>query len=402
VIEDPLARMLAPLAVGELFATHWDREALHVRGDAARFAALFDVQDWRSRRGLGVIDAARVGTDGVQQQRRITIDEIDAALDGGETVCADVSARVEALQALRDRFATGSEPAFAKLYASPTGAGFAMHMDAHHVFVLQLEGRKRWTYSPRPVVGAPLLGGKIIGGRAVHTFPADGVPIVGDDGQPLASPRSDDLVTVELVPGDCLYLPPGSWHTTRALEPSVALSVSPPRAPALAFVLRMLERQLARVPVLRRDLVRRSDDAGPLAIEVRSAIDASLAAIAELAGGLDRRVLHRAWALQAFAAERAVPAVDPAPAVLRRSDRLAHAGPFEWLVAPVDGGELVCLYQRGAEWTLPIDARGFIEALARHPSFAAEDAMAWDRRLDWNGTRDFLAQLLAAGIVERC
>ncbi|HWB82178.1 MAG TPA: cupin domain-containing protein, partial [Nannocystaceae bacterium] len=347
--------------------------------------------------GLGAVDAARVDAGGVQHQRRITIAEIDGALAAGETVCADVSSSVHGLQALRDRWVPATEPAFAKLYASPTGAGFAMHMDAHHVFVLQLEGRKRWTYSPRPVVAAPLVGGKLVGDRAVHTFPRKGVPIVGDDGRPLAPPRSDDLVTVELVPGDCLYLPPGSWHTTRALAPSVAVSVSPPRAPALPFVLRMLEQQLARIPALRRDLVRSTNDTGPLSIETRRAIDAALAAIAELSGGVDRRLLHRAWALQAFAAERAAPAVEPV--ALRRTDVLAHAGPFEWLVAPIDGAELVCLYQRGAEWTLPIDARGFIEALARQRSFTAEDAMAWDRRLDWNGTRDFLAQLVAAGIL---
>lgn len=399
MIEDLLAHMIRPLAVGELFATHWDRAALHVRGQAERFAELFDVADWHARRELGVVDAARVDASGVQHQRRIAADDIDAALAAGETVCADVSSRVHGLQALRDRWVPASEPAFAKLYASPTGAGFAMHMDAHHVFVLQLEGRKRWTYSPHPVVTAPLVGGKIVGDRAVCTFPRDGVPIAGDDGRPLAPPSSDDLVTVELVPGDCLYLPPGSWHTTRALAPSVAVSVSPPRAPALPFVLRMLEQQLTRIPALRRDLVRSTNDTGPLAIDPRRAIDAALAAIAELAGGVDRRLLHRAWALQAFAAERAIPAVAATPTALRRTDVLAHAGPFEWLVAPVDGSELVCLYQRGAEWTLPIDARGFIESLAQHRSFAAEDAMAWDRRLDWNGTRDFLAQLVAAGIL---
>lgn len=399
MIEDPLALMIRPLAVGELFATHWDRGAVHVRGELARFAELFDVGDWHARRGLGIVDAARVDDDGVQHQRRITADEIDTALASGETVCADVSSNVRGLQALRERWVPAPEPAFAKLYASPVGAGFAMHMDAHHVFVLQLEGRKRWTYSPRPVVAAPLFGGKIVEGRAVGTFPHDGVPIVGDDGRPLAPPSSDDLVTVELVPGDCLYLPPGSWHTTRALAPSIAISVSPPRAPALPFVLRMLEQQLARIPALRRDLVRSTNDTGPLALDVRRTIDATLAAIAELSGGVDRRLLHRAWALQAFAAERATPAVATTPAVVRRSDVLVHAGPFEWLVAPIDGGELVCLYQRGAEWTLPIDARGFIESLAHHRSFAAEDAMAWDRRLDWNGTRDFLAQLVAAGIL---
>jgi hypothetical protein len=402
VIDDPLELMLRPLAVGEFFANHWDRAAAHVRGDVERFAALLDVADWRARRGIGATDAARVDDAGVQHQRRIANEDIDAALAGGATVCADVSSSprlAEALQSLRDRWVPGPEPAFAKLYASPAGAGFAMHMDAHHVFVLHLEGRKRWTYSPQPVVTAPLFGGKIVDGRAVHTFPRDGVPIVGDDGRPIAPPGSDDLVTVELLPGDCLYLPPGSWHTTRALEACVAVSVSPPRAAALPFVLRMLERQLVLVPALRRDLVRAPASAGPVSADVRKAIDGALAAIAELAGGIDRRLLHRAWALQAYAADRAAPPAATPPVAIRRKDVLEHGGDFEWLVAPIDGHEQVCLYRSGAEWTLPIDARGFIESLAKQRSFAAETAMAWDRRLDWNGTRDFLEQLVGAGIL---
>jgi hypothetical protein len=399
---DPLEVILHPLAIGEFLAAHWDREAVHVRGDVERYAALMDVADWRARRELGATDAALVDERGVQHQRRIAQADIDAALASGATVCADVSASprlAAALLVLRDRLVPGPEPAFAKLYASPPSAGFAMHMDAHHVFVLQLEGRKRWTYSPRPVVTAPLHGGKIVEGTAVHTFPREGAPIIGDDGTALAAPRSDELVTVELLPGDCLYLPPGSWHTTRAIASSVAVSVSPPRAPALPFVLRLLEEQLASVPALRRDLVRTTVGAGPIPTDVRKSIDAALAAVAELAGTLDRRVLHRAWALQAHAVDRPPALSDAEVAPIRRKDVVAHTSAFEWLVALVDGAEQLCVYSDGAEWTLPVDARGFIEVLAQHPTFVAEAALAWDRRLDWNGTRDFLAQLVAAGLV---
>jgi hypothetical protein len=402
VNSDPLEVILRPLAVGEFLAAHWDREAVHVRGDVERFAALLDVDDWRARREIGATDAAIVDERGVQHQRRIASADIDAALAGGATVCADVSASprlAAALQVLRDRLVPGPELAFAKLYASPSSAGFAMHMDAHHVFVLQLEGRKRWTYSPRPVVTAPLYGGKLVDGIAVHTFPRDGAPIAGDDGRALAAPRSDELVTVELLPGDCLYLPPGSWHTTCAIGSSLAVSVSPPRAPALPFVLRILEEQLSLVPALRRDLVRTSAGAGPIPIAVRKSIDAALAAVAEVAGSLDHRVFHRAWALQAHAADRAPPVAVPAVAPIRRKDVLEHVGVFEWLVAPVEGAEQVCVYCDGAEWMLPVDARGFVEALAQHPSFVADAALAWDRRLDWNGTREFLEQLVAAGII---
>lgn len=402
-MEDSLDIILRPLAVGEFMATHWERAAVHVRGDVGRFEAVFDVADWHARRSLGPTDAAKVDERGRQHQRRVAMADVDALLAAGQTICADVSThpRIGPLLATLRSLVPSAESAFAKLYASPPGVGFAVHMDAHHVFVLQLEGRKRWTYSPRPAVTAPLWGGKIDEGRAVHTFPRDGSPIAGDDGRALAVPREDELVTVDLAPGDSLYLPPGSWHTTSALEASVAVSVSPPRSPALAFVLRVLEQQLAMDPALRRDLVRRRAGAGPVPAELRKGIDGALEAIARLAGGMDRRVLHRAWALQAHAREDVVADAEPSHGAIRRKDVLEHADArgFEWIVARIENAEQVCLYGGGAEWTLPIDARGFIEEMAKQTSFTAETALSWDRRLDWNGAREFLEQLVGAGIV---
>lgn len=402
MIDDPLEVMLRPLPVADFLATHWDRAAVHVQGPAERFSAIYDVADWHARRHVGATDAARV-EDGRQHQARIGVGEIDAAFDVGATVCADVSSSprlAAALRRLRQRLVPGPEPAFAKLYASPVDAGFAMHMDAHHVFVLQLEGRKRWTYSPSPVVTAPLWGGKLEGGRPVHTFPRDGAPIADDRGRALAAPGADDLVTIELAPGDCLYLPPGSWHTTRALEPSIAISLSPPRQAAVTFVLRALEQHLALVPELRRDLVRLHEGPGPVPAEIRRAIDGALAAVVRTATDLDRRALHRAWALQAHAADEVVDEPPPTSPI-RRKDVLVHADVrgFTWVVAPVEGGEQLCLYRDGAEWTLPVDARGFVDALARHPEFVAESALAWDRRLDWDAAREVLQQLADAGVL---
>ncbi|HET6585006.1 MAG TPA: hypothetical protein VFG69_16230, partial [Nannocystaceae bacterium] len=118
-------------------------------------------------------------------------------------------------------------------------------------------------------------------------------------------------------------------------------------------------------------------------------------------GGMDRRLLHRAWALQAHARDDVAMEAEPVAGMIRRKDVIEHADArgFEWIVAKLDKAEHVCLYGGGAEWTLPIDARGFIEEMAKHPRFTADAALAWDRRLDWNGAREFLEQLVGAGIV---
>ena len=112
---------------------------------------------------------------------------------------------------------------FAKLYASPADAGFAIHFDQYHVMVAQLSGSKRWRFSPAPVVDAPIASGKLdASGAPVWCDPHDGMPIARDDGQLIDPPDLDKLEEAVLTEGDFLYLPPGSWHVARALGHSLA------------------------------------------------------------------------------------------------------------------------------------------------------------------------------------
>ncbi len=83
-------------------------------------------------------------------------------------------------------------------YVTPPGSqGFAPHHDTHDVFVLQLDGRKRWNVY-EPVLQLPL-----------SSQPSK--DLAGDDGQLVASGASP-LLSVELGPGDVLYLPRGYIH----------------------------------------------------------------------------------------------------------------------------------------------------------------------------------------------
>jgi ribosomal protein L16 Arg81 hydroxylase len=82
----------------------------------------------------------------------------------------------------------------------PDSQGFATHYDTHDVFVLQVEGRKRWRVH-RPVLADPLPI-QAWDGRA------DEVGAVAD------GPPELDVV---LEPGDALYLPRGWLHSAQAL-----------------------------------------------------------------------------------------------------------------------------------------------------------------------------------------
>lgn len=90
-----------------------------------------------------------------------------------------------------------THPAQANAYVTPPSArGLAVHHDTHDVFVLQVDGRKHWSVHP-PVIELPL-----------RSQPWSAV--MGDAGEP--------MLTVELAPGDCLYVPRGFPHSARAQD----------------------------------------------------------------------------------------------------------------------------------------------------------------------------------------
>ncbi|GAA2891225.1 hypothetical protein Acy02nite_74670 [Actinoplanes cyaneus] len=80
----------------------------------------------------------------------------------------------------------------------PSSQGFATHYDTHDVFVLQVEGTKRWIIHP-PVLPDPLER-QPWGGRA-------------DEVAATAEGRA--ALDVVLQPGDALYLPRGWLHSAR-------------------------------------------------------------------------------------------------------------------------------------------------------------------------------------------
>ena len=101
-------------------------------------------------------------------------------------------------------------PLQANAYLTPAGnKGFATHYDTHDVFVLQVDGTKRWRVHP-PVLPDPLER-QAWGGRADEVgATAEGTP----------------ALDVVLAPGDALYLPRGWLHSAEALgERSLHLTV---------------------------------------------------------------------------------------------------------------------------------------------------------------------------------
>ena len=82
----------------------------------------------------------------------------------------------------------------------PQSRGFSDHYDVHDVFVLQVEGEKRWR------IHAP-----------VHPSPLRTQPWTARRAEVEAAARTEPVLDVVLRPGDCLYLPRGYLHAATAL-----------------------------------------------------------------------------------------------------------------------------------------------------------------------------------------
>ncbi len=99
-------------------------------------------------------------------------------------------------------------PAQCNAYVTPAGnaRGFAFHHDTHDVFVLQVEGRKRWLVH-EPVLELP-----------TKSQPRSGSNLVPDAQRP--------IIDATLEPGDVLYLPRGFVHAAATTDmPSIHLTV---------------------------------------------------------------------------------------------------------------------------------------------------------------------------------
>lgn len=94
-------------------------------------------------------------------------------------------------------------PTQCNAYVTPPGSqGFAAHHDTHDVFILQVDGRKRWNIYP-PVHPLPL---------------ADQSGAGRDDDGRLLADDATPVLSVELEPGDALYLPRGYIHAAETAE----------------------------------------------------------------------------------------------------------------------------------------------------------------------------------------
>jgi len=184
-------------------------------------------------------------------------------------------------------------PVQANAYVTPPqNQGFSNHYDVHDVFVLQIEGEKRWQIHS-PVYEAPLRD----------------QPWTDRRGSVERRAKEPPLIEAVLRPGDCLYLPRGFLHAATALGTvSTHLTIGVHSWTRFALAEQVLAQALQTVaqdPQLRTSLPL-GVDLGDLTV-LRSETDLIRAALVEALHRLDHDQLSRTMQQSARGTQRAAP-----------------------------------------------------------------------------------------------
>ncbi|HEY5821215.1 MAG TPA: cupin domain-containing protein [Propionibacteriaceae bacterium] len=216
-----LARLIS-VSTEEFAADYWGRQAL--LSPAAELPSAYDdllsadsVDELVSERGLRTpfLRVAKAGTTladktftgpggvGAGIADQVSDDKLVRLFADGSTMVLQALHRVwPPIIALCQQLAAElGHPVQANAYVTPPqNQGFSNHYDVHDVFVLQIEGQKRWQIHA-PVLEAPLRDQP------------------WSDRKHAVEQRSaeEPLIEAVLSPGDCLYLPRGFLHAATAL-----------------------------------------------------------------------------------------------------------------------------------------------------------------------------------------
>lgn len=237
----PLECLLGDCEPKVFFSEHWSKRPYLSRGDAGRFATLFDTMNFNSvfldqafgpavPGAMGFVEQAAADikallvVDGQQAETAIPPHLVGSLFKAGHTI-AMYNLRSLSLKAFENeitRDLEGLHPTKVNfsLYLSPDGSGFNTHFDDHSVFFLQLSGKKKWMVSDRPAMASPpfnVVASMLSIPRYVEQMKNFRLAI--------EPPDQCGMIEHTLQPGDVMYLPPGTWHRASAIGHSLHLTL---------------------------------------------------------------------------------------------------------------------------------------------------------------------------------
>ena len=312
--EDSILARLVAVDRGQFASRYWGQEPLlspaaDLPGGITELLDANAIDELVSKRGLRTpfLRVAKNGTTladkafttaggvGAGIADQVSDDRLTQLFADGSTLVLQALHRVwpPILEFCQGLAAELGHPVQANAYVTPPqNQGFSAHYDVHDVFVVQLEGEKRWQIH-RPVLASPLRDQP------------------WNDRRTDVEKRSAEAPLMEklLKPGDCLYLPRGHLHAATALggvstHLTLGIHVWTRFALAQQLVHQAL-RTLADDPVMRASLALGVDVSDPG--EMRQDFDVVAAVLADAVAHADLDQMSESLLRDARSNQRAAP-----------------------------------------------------------------------------------------------
>lgn len=202
-------RLLGGLTPGQFLARHWQRRPLLVRGAVDDLDALPGPQRLADLAARDDVESRLITSfDGRWTFERGPFDRLPRRKRDWTLLVQGVNLHDDAADRLMRRFDFVSALRLDDLMISyaADGGGVGPHFDSYDVFLLQVEGRRRWRWRRRSTA------------RADDLALVEGAPV-----KRLARFEAEDDAVLE--PGDMLYLPPDCAHEGVAIGACTTASI---------------------------------------------------------------------------------------------------------------------------------------------------------------------------------
>jgi ribosomal protein L16 Arg81 hydroxylase len=270
-----LAGLLAPFDRNLFLTKHWDAAPLQVTGGGHDFTNLISIARMDALIAEQVFNADQLSM--ARSEPRLSPEAYlaesglaDPGLvarryqEGATLILPQLHRRERALADLcRSLEVELGHPVQTNIYLTPpTAQGFQTHYDTHDVFILQVEGAKRWRLYDAPA----------------------GAVYRGEGFEPGAVTAGDISAEFVLQPGDVAYVPRGLMHDAvneGENEASLHVTVGVLARTWADFVLEAVGEAALKTPTLRTLLPAHVSSAEPDLETIRSVFDAALQSVRE-------------------------------------------------------------------------------------------------------------------------
>jgi ribosomal protein L16 Arg81 hydroxylase len=379
-----LAGLLAPFKRETFLARHWDRAPLHIEGGGHDFS--------------GLISTARI--DALVAEQVFTGDQLSMARseprlseeayltdtgladpglvarryqEGATLILPQLHRRERALADLcRALEAELGHPVQTNIYLTPpTAQGFQTHYDTHDVFILQVEGAKRWRLYDAPA----------------------GAVFRGEGFEPGAVRAGDISAEFVLQPGEVAYVPRGLMHDAvneGADEASLHITVGVLARTWADFLLEAVSEAALKTPALRAALPAHVSSAEPDLDAIHTVFEAAIQSVRDHAD---------LEAVAGLFADRFVTARTPdtSGAILnaaRAADLTVRRRPLTPLHLATDGNH-VAIVAPGGPVSFDTPAEAALERFIAGDAISAADFVD----LGEERAREAIARLIAFGLA---